>query len=180
MRRKRIKNKHLDSRMCRTGSPLSKYEIQDEISKGNYQTAMRVSHTRRLIYTSINGYNIKAIIEKRNKSLITILPMRYCYSQQYDLNYGGHKYQVTIFPDCYMECNDNKKMTTVKVFKDNEWISIIPQTTLHNILFRMSWYYYINVHKQALPYFPIPESIEVYDTFKRIEQEPMEEVSRQL
>jgi hypothetical protein len=99
----------------RTDLEVTRNQIMRAIEGGNIAYAKRLSATRSLAYTLVGENVVKLIIGKGTKKVISIIPWKSIFKEVVNISSENKNYEVTIFPDCYMETNCKHALT--KVFR---------------------------------------------------------------
>lgn len=117
----------------RVSNTITKEEIQKALKIKNIHYVKKFTNSRSLGYCEINGIPVKLIITKNGHKVITVLPLNYEYECDWYYVFTNEKrFRIKIFPDCFYETEDKRKLTRFQRFNEEkqQWIEI--KMTLKN------------------------------------------------
>jgi hypothetical protein len=103
--------------------------------------------SRTLCYVKVGKTIVKLSYAKKNKKVVSIYPWYSLYkctvNIMVDSNEGSQNYEITLFPDCYMETKNNKVLTQVdRVHPDGAKEKIPFYDPDFENLFKIAWEYF--------------------------------------
>lgn len=141
MKKVRFKS-HAKDRLCeRVNCPISHKTIAKEIGLDKHFSVKKLTNSRTLCYVVIDGTPVKIVYSKSCKKVVTILPFKFDYQYDFDMEVNGNSFRITIFPDCFME-TDNPYLLTRFYKLDNAgaWSKCkMSCDTPFQIIFQSAW-----------------------------------------
>lgn len=92
------------------------------------------------MYGIVDNKPIKLIYSKKTKKIVTVLTMYWEYSipgQEIELN--ENRYYIQLFPDCFLETNDPRKLTIFKKYENNNLIEYDKNNIEFEEVFYIVW-----------------------------------------
>lgn len=108
----------------RVSTTITKEDIQKHLKLKNITYVRKLTISRSLGYCKINDHPVKLIITKNGHKIITVLPLNYEYEcDWYYVLTNGKQFRIKIFPDCFKETEDKRKLTQFQKFNPvtEEW-----------------------------------------------------------
>jgi hypothetical protein len=123
----------------RTDLEVTVNQIKRAIEGGNIIYAKRLTATKSLAYALVGDNVVKLIIAKSTKKVMSVLPWKSIFKDIINVQ-TGQKYEVIIFPDCYLETNCKHALTKIsKIHPDNAKEPIPYNHAEFEILFDLAW-----------------------------------------
>lgn len=113
--------KHSTEQFFSRTEDISRKEVEKAIKNKNcVQFFKRETASRSMAYVILNENKVvKAVLNRTNGKIITILPWRDDYCVTLTVFYKEGKYLVTIFPDCFYETGVYSTLTHITKIEDN-------------------------------------------------------------
>lgn len=136
----------------RTDQDVTRNQIVKAIENGNIVYAKRLTSSRSLAYVIVGKNAIKIIIAKSTKKVLSVIPWKSVFKEVIKLNLPtkdpGKTYEVTVFPDCYLETGTSHALTKINRIHDDGAREPIPHNHPYfEILFNLAWDKVINSEK---------------------------------
>jgi len=116
-----FKNPHANQRYFERVHPdtASKKDIVKALQHpSNVEYIKRLTEGRSMVYIHLPNDNIvKAIINKRKKEIVTILPWKDIYKIEIPIHNLINYYIVDFYPDCFLETNNPSTLNKIKKYQ---------------------------------------------------------------
>jgi hypothetical protein len=120
VQKKRIVDHALYRYVERTDTDVSPKEIVESIKQNNFTYFKRLTPTRSMAYVNVIKTHFdkeifKLILNRKSKTIITILPWKSLFHVCYviEMEKYSKKFTVHLYPDCYLETNKPQALTKI-------------------------------------------------------------------
>lgn len=132
----------------RTDLEVTRNQILKAIEGGNIVYAKRLTASKSLAYALVGENVVKLIIAKGTRKVMSIIPWKSIFKDTVNLHMGDDKYEIVIFPDCYMETKCSHALTKMhKIHTDGAREPIPYNHPNFELLFNDAWNYISNTEK---------------------------------
>jgi len=140
----------------RVSSIIPQKDLEDNLDHNKIMFTKKLTNSRSLCYIILRDIPIKFIYSKIKKKIITILPIYHDFIFPYDNNEwfeyfstNNEAYRIKIFPDAYLETEDNKSLTLIEKWNDrlNQWEKEKKNSEIFDTVFSVAWRFYEHIKK---------------------------------
>jgi hypothetical protein len=122
---------------------LTQTEIAEKINKNTITFVKKLTTSRSLGYTNVNGCPFKVVYSKTSDCVVTFLPLSHDYEFIQEVCSDDKKYRLIIYPDCYNEIKNSRVMTKFQESSDNSWKDLETKGEAFTVLFNLVWNNYL-------------------------------------